>query len=692
MGKLRPIQNSFSGGELSPYLSARSDLEIYHYGCELMRNWVALTQGPALTRGGTEYIQTIPDEYGRIFSFCISAYIGYMVIITPNTVYVADPDGLILEDQDHLLNPDFLQGSANWTDLSTGAATAIFTTGACQLSPGPTPSHVASISQQALGLEQGVAHILRVSTVSGEGEIEVSIGTTVGGSQIFSGTFSGSQPIEIDIPDGFPDPFITTTVAGGQTVKVLDKISVFGAVAPPEVSFPSPWGAPTIIADIQVAMPAGEDSMYIVSPEVQPYKLAFDKTTRVWTLTAVSFIGAPADWTGNNWPRTATFHQGRLWLAGTFTKPETFWASKSDEYENFTLGELADDALEYNIAKKGNIQWIKGMKNLLIGTDNSEFIVTSSAEIIVPGDIYVEQQSAYGSANTHSQEYGSDLLYISPDGRKLREMGYTWEEQGWISQDLTYSSEHLSLGDTFVGVVYAQNPASIIWLHTTSGNLIGCTYDKATKTVGWHKHETDGFILDIAVMEIGGHSELWGLVLRSDDGTMQLEKQNTAVGLDSFVRQEHTEPTNVIDPIPHLAEREVSLTVDGAVHPNITLDSLGAGVTQHEGTVIVVGLPFDSVLRTMRLDKGSPEGTGMGMTKRWNKLYVRMINSANPTINGRMPASRTAETPMNTRQPYASEDLEVSTLGYDDQGSITISQCSPMISLVAGIFGEISQS
>jgi len=47
---------SFSAGELSPYLLMRESLAKYHSGCSVMENFIPLPQGPAMKRPGTKYV------------------------------------------------------------------------------------------------------------------------------------------------------------------------------------------------------------------------------------------------------------------------------------------------------------------------------------------------------------------------------------------------------------------------------------------------------------------------------------------------------------------------------------------------------------------------------------------------------------------------------------------------------------
>ena len=48
-----PIINSFAGGEISPHLDARSDLQWYRSSCRRLENMIPRAQGGALRRGGT---------------------------------------------------------------------------------------------------------------------------------------------------------------------------------------------------------------------------------------------------------------------------------------------------------------------------------------------------------------------------------------------------------------------------------------------------------------------------------------------------------------------------------------------------------------------------------------------------------------------------------------------------------------
>ena len=41
-------------------------------------------------------------------------------------------------------------------------------------------------------------------------------------------------------------------------------------------------------------------------------------------------------------------------------------------------------------------------------------------------------------------------------------------------------------------MIWQQEPELVLWFVSTSGNLIGLTYDRANGTVGWHEHPLGG--------------------------------------------------------------------------------------------------------------------------------------------------------------------------------------------------------
>ena len=474
-----------------------------------------------------------------------------------------------------------------------------------------------------------------------------------------------------------------------------------------EQTLTTPWLVDQIYG-IQAAQVPGEKkkspgvkSVYFVQGDHQPQGVTFDPSEVVgdqWAIAPLVFTEEPGDWANEGYPSAIAFYEGRMWLAGSEGEPETLWASKSGSFLNFDTGasDKDDDALSFTLSVTGVIRWLAAAQNLMIGTVNGEHVMTSQGGVITHADVHVQQQSAYGSLDTAAELIGNIVVYVSPDGRKLRDVGYRWEENNWLSRDITFLSEHITRSNNVRQLTWAQNPDNVIWGVTSAGNAVGCTYERHYDVIGWHRHDTQGAFEATHSLDIVGTSRLMGAFKRVD-GEIYYElfdqhhgqDEHGPVYLDSHV--ELLSPGLSIS-VPHLADKLVTITVDGATHPDVQLDGSGDGTLQYTGTDVHVGLSYIPTLTTLPLDYTPEEqGTSQHFMKRWNKAYVRVLDSGLPLINGKRPPDRFPATPMGTPEPARSQDIRVINQGRDRLAQITISQDLPLPLTIAAVFGEIAQ-
>src|SRR5215471_17877866 len=80
MGSTPVIQTSFNAGEWAPALNARVDIQKYHSGAALLRNFFVDYRGGATTRPGTKYV--LPTRYNtttRLIPFTGSFTVTYVL-------------------------------------------------------------------------------------------------------------------------------------------------------------------------------------------------------------------------------------------------------------------------------------------------------------------------------------------------------------------------------------------------------------------------------------------------------------------------------------------------------------------------------------------------------------------------------------------------------------------------------------
>jgi hypothetical protein len=113
------------------------------------------------------------------------------------------------------------------------------------------------------------------------------------------------------------------------------------------------------------------------------------------------------------------------------------------------------------------------------------------------------------------------------------------------------------------------------------------------------------------------------------------------------------------------------------VHPDRVVSN-GKIVLQDEVTQAVVGLQYIPKIETMDMEFMTQSGTTVDDLKMLNSIFVRLRNAAGAVINGENTLLRHPSTPMNTREPDASEMHEVTGMDWTEEATITIEQPLPL--------------
>jgi len=556
----------------------------------------------------------------------------------------------------------------------------------------------ASISQEvtvtALPTDN---HIVSVDQSSDE-PLYIRIGTTQGASDIAEFHSNSNSIFGSFIPNAAS--YWVTVLADGDETRSVTVTLVASAASvtgnPDGIQMPgTPWTEDELGEVHIVEVPDGK-TIYFLHPDVSPRKLSYDPATDTFVpMVEVVFVNPPTQWVHGNYPATGCHFQGRLWLGATPDERQTFWGSMSGAPEDFSYDDgdptdpLVTDAhaIELTLQEFGRIEWMLGTKNLILGAEHGEHIVTSSSGVITPSDFQIEQQSNFGSNNMQGEQVGEKVFYLTPDGRKLRAMAYDFNEDNWLSQDITFASEHVTKG---IGKfsAWVQHPGNVFAVVMENGRIAALTYDRSSDTLGWsHIFTVDTNIMDIATARANGVNETVVLVQR-EAGFVELEViTKDSEYLDGYVSVFDSEGTNVITGLEHLEGRFVRPIVDGAVDP-IKLVEGGQITTDRTGVSLYAGLPYSAKIKTLPPDV--PVSEIRSWKKRWNKIWVQMLDSKQPLINGKRPPDRTPSTPMDLSEPARTGHVMVVNLGWDEMGQITIEQDLPVPMFVLAIYGQMN--
>jgi len=485
----------------------------------------------------------------------------------------------------------------------------------------------------------------------------------------------------------------------------------------------SPY-ATSELFDIKFAQSA--DVMYLCHPNHDVRKLSRSGHTS-WTLATVSFTGSPSPAISgaDNRPSCVSFFEQRLVFANTNNNPQTLFFSKSGDYENMTTGTNADDAMIYTIASNqvNAIRFLKAQRTLIVGTTGGEFTVSADGTdaAITPTNIAIKRQSSYGSANVDAQPAGNATLFLQRAKRKIRELAYNFDVDGYQAADITILNDTVTTSG-INEMAYQQSPDSILWCVRDDGVLSGLTYQRAEQVTAWHRHKlggtfgtgatATGYGVVESVATISGtlnEDELWVIVKRTINSSTKRyiecfsdfdfdETTSTDFRfLDSHLAYDGS-ATTTLSGLSHLEGQTVSILADGSAH-NTKVVSSGAVTLDRSVTKAVVGLSYDSVLQTMRIEGGAAEGTSQGKTKRISKVVLRLFETVGVKVgpsltNLEAVPFRTTSDPMDTPvSTFIAGDKEIEfNDDFNSDGFIFIKQDQPLPCSVLAIYPTLVTS
>lgn len=419
------------------------------------------------------------------------------------------------------------------------------------------------------------------------------------------------------------------------------------------------------------------------------------------------------------YPRAVSFYEDRLWFGGTSKDPQTMWASRTGDYENFEVVAGEDDSsLVFTLAsdKINSIEWMSGQDVLIIGTKGGEFTADAgnAEQAITPSNIRVRRRSNYGAAeNVQPVFIDSALLFVQRAKFRLHELVPSLQSGNYTAPDLTQMSYDI-LTPGVVQMAYQSSPLRLLWCVLSDGSLASLTYISDEEVIAWAKHTiggTNATVESIAVIPHpdGDQDQLWAITSRTVNGATVrhiefLEKpfaENGSIPDAFFVDDGLTysgASTVTITGLYHLEGETVKVLGDGIVYP----DEVVAGGSITLSTAVTkaqVGLALpDAQLQTMRLEGGNPQGTAQGKKKRITKLVIRLKDTgegikygSNFTTMDEQSLRDTADL-MDSFVPLFSGDTPALSMpsGWEREGRVAIAHDQPLPCTVIAIMPDMN--
>ncbi len=420
------------------------------------------------------------------------------------------------------------------------------------------------------------------------------------------------------------------------------------------------------------------------------------------------------DWNpfeNDNNPGLVAFHQQRMVLGATRNSPQTFYLSRSGDFENFRKSRplQADDPIEYQIASGAidSITWAASFGDLLIGTTGAEYKVNSSSGALTATDVMITAQSYWGSSGLNPIIIGNSILHVQRHGAHVRDLFYSLEKDGYAGNDLSIMSPHLFNNFSLIQWAYQQNPNSNIWIVRDDGTLLCLTYMKEHDIWGFSRHTTQGKFMSACTISGQNEDILISVVEREINGQIRyfLERsakywtENDALSDAFYVDCGRTyyfeNPNNELTGLNHLENMTVSILADGSPIEDLRVEN-GIINLPFKAKTVHVGLGYKSILSPLSPEGSLPSGTSLGLLRSYGRSSVRLC----PGLGGKYGVDLQnmydfAFVPQNWGESISPfyGDIEFIPLGTTNtQGSIMLMQDKALPFTISALSFEIDFS
>lgn len=720
MPRFVEFTTNFATGELDPLLRARVDLAAYNNALAKATNVLIQPQGGLRRRPGTKHIFELPNTSTesagngvRLVPFQFSVDDSYMLCFTHNRMHVikngvvqANINGTgnsyltttigssIVDDMCWTQSADTL--IAVHPDLNPVRITRTSDTSwtATDIAFDSIPKHAFDID-----FHTNTSSTLTPSAVSGNvtltastthhdsGTLQAGTSTTV----TLKATASATDDIYVGMYVN-----ITGGTGSGQTRLIEDYNGTTKVATVEEAFTTTPNNTSTYTTTTFSALSLNQ---YInVQPQGRARIVRYVSATVVEVVTEYPFFNTTAVDAGRwelehgyvdvwsstkGWPRTVTFHEGRLYFGGSKSRPSTIWGSKIGLFFDFVPSEsLDDDAVEATLDTNDlNVitDIISGRDFQVFSTGGEFFIPQAGSDPVTPLTFTFKNVSRNGiKPGTRVQSVDSGSIYIQRQGKSLNEFIFNDTQLTYITQRISLLSGHLLKGPQRVALRKASSTEEadlLLMTNTDDGSIAAFSIMRSQQVTSPSEFTTDGLFIDVGV-DVNAIYAVTKRTFNSVDRYF-IELFGYEYFTDcAFVGGAAASASS----LPHVA-KALNVITDGSPQGNETVSGGGSVTFDRASTTSYeVGLPITVFVKTMPAEVKLQTGSRVSFKKRIVEISAVLNETQNLIINNQPVAFRLFDNPLlDDPVPEFTGIKRVNgVLGYSREQSIELSQDLPL--------------
>lgn len=350
-----------------------------------------------------------------------------------------------------------------------------------------------------------------------------------------------------------------------------------------------------------------------------------------------------------DYPSSVAFFEQRAVWGRTLNNPNALYMSRSADLENMDVSRplVADDAITVRlVAERVNaVNQVVPMDDLLALTSDGPFKLQGSNDDYLSASPPPRQrrQGARGASRVKAAIADDTVFYLPNVGDEVLSIGYTFEIEGYRSNNVAIFSPHFFEGFDIVAWAYAREPLSCIWAVRSDGKLLCFTWQREQEVWGWTLCETAGRYLDVCVIPeqpagtLKPEDRVYFIVERTIAGvrrrfvermaSAKWEDEALACFLDCAFSFTFEEPRASAS-VPLLAGATVDVLADGNVYSGRTVAADGTVTIDFPARIWHVGLPYESVINTLPLALQSRDGgSRAGRVQDVGEIVLRVYRS-----------------------------------------------------------------
>lgn len=382
--------------------------------------------------------------------------------------------------------------------------------------------------------------------------------------------------------------------------------------------------------------------------------------------------------TTGNFPSAVTYFEQRRVFGGTATSPQGVFMTRTGTESNLNVSSPAQsgDAITLRIkAQQQNaIRHLVPLGDLIALTAGGVWRIYSSDEGgLLPTNVAARPQSYDGASDVAPILAGSAVLFVEATGKRVRDLSYSFQSRGYVTDDRSILAPHLFNDFKLVDSTFQRNPDKVAWFVRNDGVLLSMTYLPEQEVYAWAQHRTDGFFESVCTVPENDEDVVYAVVRRTLNGqtTRTIERmaqRQFATLADAFFIDAGATYTgaavNTVSGLWWLTGRDVVLLTDGGVLRDIPVvdgtitlpDSLTA-------TKIQVGIPYTTDIQTLPLAVEAAAAAGQGTIKNISYAYLLVYRSG--VLLAGPDEDSLREIPGRSNEPYdappalKSEEIDV---------------------------------